>query len=60
MHGMGFISINEWDWNLKTDSLACLVLFDGTVTIMGLHADCGINVGIWFPSMRGLRTGNEI
>jgi CO/xanthine dehydrogenase Mo-binding subunit len=44
MHGLGFISINEWDWNLTPLSLACLVLREGTVNILGLHSDSGINV----------------
>jgi hypothetical protein len=42
MHGLGFISINGWDWNVFR-SLASLVLRDGIVNIIGLHSDCGID-----------------
>jgi CO/xanthine dehydrogenase Mo-binding subunit len=44
MHGLGFISINEWNWHPQSRSFPCLVLRDGTVNILGLHCDCGINV----------------
>src|SRR5512141_606429 len=48
MHGLGFISINEWDWRGKwewndTGCLACLVVRGGTVNILALHSDSGIN-----------------
>jgi CO/xanthine dehydrogenase Mo-binding subunit len=43
MHGLGFFSINEWDWRIANRSLACLVLREGIVNILGLHSDCGIN-----------------
>jgi CO/xanthine dehydrogenase Mo-binding subunit len=42
MHGLGFISINEWDWNMARP-LAGLVLRDGTVNIIGLLSNCGVD-----------------
>jgi CO/xanthine dehydrogenase Mo-binding subunit len=43
MHGLGFISINEWDWNCCFISIASLVLRNGKVSIIGLHSDIGTN-----------------
>jgi CO/xanthine dehydrogenase Mo-binding subunit len=48
MHGLGFISINEWDWHSGHDnhtgrSFACLMLLDGIVNIVGTHCDAGID-----------------
>jgi xanthine dehydrogenase molybdenum-binding subunit len=41
MHGMGFMSINEWDWTAGRGSLGCLVLRDGVATIIGSRCDMG-------------------
>jgi xanthine dehydrogenase molybdenum-binding subunit len=43
MHGMGFTSVNEWDWGvgLPLPSSAGLMLCDGKVTILGLRCDMG-------------------
>ena len=48
MHGLGFISINEWDWwsgheYTAGQSYGCLMLLDGIVNIVGLHCDAGID-----------------
>ena len=44
MHGLGFTSINEWSYNLMgTPALPCLILRDGTVTIIGTRSDMGID-----------------
>jgi CO/xanthine dehydrogenase Mo-binding subunit len=42
MHGMGFMSINEWDYTLG-NTLACLMLRDGKVAIVGMRCDPGID-----------------
>jgi CO/xanthine dehydrogenase Mo-binding subunit len=42
MHGMGFMSVNEWDYTLS-NTLACLMLRDGKVAIVGLRCDPGID-----------------
>jgi CO/xanthine dehydrogenase Mo-binding subunit len=41
MHGLGFISINEWDWNCCFISIASLVIRNGKASIIGLHSDIG-------------------
>jgi len=43
MHGMGFTSINEWNWGrgMTLPSSAGLMLCDGKVTILGLRCDMG-------------------
>jgi len=48
MHGLGFMSINEWDWWSGHEytagrSYGCLMLIDGIVNIVGLHCDSGID-----------------
>ena len=44
MHGLGFTSINEWSYNLMgIPALPCLILRDGTVTIIGTRSDQGID-----------------
>jgi CO/xanthine dehydrogenase Mo-binding subunit len=44
MHGLGFTSINEWSYNLMgTPAFACLILRNGTVTIVGVRSDMGID-----------------
>ncbi len=44
MHGLGFMSINEWSSSLMgTPALPCLILRDGTVTIVGTRSDMGID-----------------
>ena len=44
MHGLGFTSINEWSYNLMgIPALPCLILRDGTVTIIGTRSDMGID-----------------
>jgi CO/xanthine dehydrogenase Mo-binding subunit len=42
MHGMGFMSINEWQWGAGS-RLACLMLRDGRVAIVGMRCDLGID-----------------
>ena len=44
MHGLGFTSINEWSSNLMgIPAFPCLILRDGTVTIIGTRSDMGID-----------------
>jgi CO/xanthine dehydrogenase Mo-binding subunit len=45
MHGMGFTSVNEWNWGagMPLPSSAGLMLCDGKVTILGLRSDMGID-----------------
>ncbi|MEJ2111097.1 MAG: molybdopterin-dependent oxidoreductase, partial [Acidobacteriota bacterium] len=47
MHGLGFISVNAWDWNVFR-SFASLVLRDGIVSINGLLPNCGIDTETGF------------
>ncbi|MBN2318234.1 MAG: molybdopterin-dependent oxidoreductase [Acidobacteria bacterium] len=42
MHGLGFVSINEWSW-ISGRQFACLILREGKVTIQGLRADFGMD-----------------
>ncbi len=42
MHGLGFVSINEWSW-IVGRMLSCLVLREGKLTIIGSRADFGID-----------------
>jgi CO/xanthine dehydrogenase Mo-binding subunit len=42
MHGLGFMSINQWEW-LAGGRLACLNLRDGKVAIVGLRSDPGMD-----------------
>ena len=42
MHGMGFMWINEWAWNAGR-TLACLMLRDGKVAIVGLRCNPGVD-----------------
>ncbi len=42
MHGVGFMSVNEWGW-MAGRTLACLVLRDGKLTIIGTRADFGMD-----------------
>jgi CO/xanthine dehydrogenase Mo-binding subunit len=42
MHGMGFMWIHEWAWSAGS-RLACLMLRDGKVAIVGLRCDEGID-----------------
>jgi CO/xanthine dehydrogenase Mo-binding subunit len=45
MHGMGFTSINEWNWGvgMPLPSSAGLMLCDGKLTILGLRSDMGVD-----------------
>jgi xanthine dehydrogenase molybdenum-binding subunit len=46
MHGMGFMSINEWGAGIKgilADGYACLILRNGKVAIVGMRCDPGID-----------------
>ena len=46
MHGMGFMSINEWGAGLKgilADGYSCLILRDGKVAIIGMRCDPGVD-----------------
>jgi xanthine dehydrogenase molybdenum-binding subunit len=44
MHGLGFMSINEWSTNLMgTPAFPCLILRNGVVTIVGTRCDMGID-----------------
>jgi CO/xanthine dehydrogenase Mo-binding subunit len=46
MHGLGFMSINEWGAGLKgilADGYSCLILKDGKVAIVGMRCDPGID-----------------
>ncbi len=46
MHGLGFMSINEWGVGLKgilAAGYACLILRDGKVAIVGMRCDPGID-----------------
>jgi CO/xanthine dehydrogenase Mo-binding subunit len=45
MHGMGFTSINEWNWGvgMPLPSSAGLMLCDGKLTILGLRCDMGVD-----------------
>jgi CO/xanthine dehydrogenase Mo-binding subunit len=42
MHGLGFVSINEWSW-INGRMFACLILRDGQLTIIGRRADFGVD-----------------
>ncbi len=58
MHGMGFTSVNEWGW-MAGRNMACLVLRNGKLTIIGKRADFGMDTGSGFrrcvASEAGLR-----
>jgi CO/xanthine dehydrogenase Mo-binding subunit len=45
MHGMGFTSINEWNWGvgMPLPSSAGLMLCDGKLTILGLRCNMGVD-----------------
>ncbi len=46
MHGLGFMSINEWQVGTMSGwapPLACLMLRDGKVTIVGTRSDMGVD-----------------
>ena len=46
MHGLGFMSINEWGNGLQgilAGGYACLMLRDGKVAIVGMRCDPGID-----------------
>jgi CO/xanthine dehydrogenase Mo-binding subunit len=42
MHGLGFVSINEWSW-IAGRMFGCLILREGKLTIVGLRADFGMD-----------------
>ncbi len=42
MHGLGFMSIHEWRWHAGSN-LACLILRNGKVNIVGLRCDMGVD-----------------
>ncbi|NLT68717.1 MAG: molybdopterin-dependent oxidoreductase [Acidobacteria bacterium] len=42
MHGLGFVSINEWSW-ITGRMFGCLILRDGKLTIVGVRADFGMD-----------------
>jgi CO/xanthine dehydrogenase Mo-binding subunit len=46
MHGLGFMSINEWGYGLAgilAGGYACLMLRDGKVAIIGMRCDPGVD-----------------
>jgi xanthine dehydrogenase molybdenum-binding subunit len=43
MHGMGFIWDHEWDDNRGAGAAALMIQQDGTVSIIALRADVGVN-----------------
>jgi CO/xanthine dehydrogenase Mo-binding subunit len=46
LHGLGFMSINEWGVGLKgilADGYSCLMLRDGKVAIIGMRCDPGVD-----------------
>ncbi len=42
MHGLGFVSINEWSW-IAGRQFACLMLREGKLTVIGMRADFGMD-----------------
>jgi CO/xanthine dehydrogenase Mo-binding subunit len=51
MHGMGFMSIHEWQVGVfsgPAPALACLILRDGKVSIIGTRCDMGITTECGF------------
>jgi CO/xanthine dehydrogenase Mo-binding subunit len=42
MHGLGFVSINEWSW-MAGRQFGCLILREGKLTIVGTRADFGMD-----------------
>ena len=63
MHGLGFMSINEWGAGLAgilAAGYACLILRDGKVAIVGMRCDPGVDTESGYPSLRGFRDGLEI
>ena len=53
MHGLGFMSINEWGAGLKgilADGYSCLILRDGKVAIVGMRCDPGVDTESGFRS----------
>ena len=46
MHGLGFMSINEWGVGLRgilADGYSCLILRDGKVAVVGMRCDPGVD-----------------
>ena len=43
MHGMGFIWDHEWDDNRGAGAGALMIQVDGTVSVIGLRSDIGVN-----------------
>ncbi len=43
MHGLGFVEINEWTWQAPApaNTLACLMLRNGILAIVGVRSDIG-------------------
>jgi xanthine dehydrogenase molybdenum-binding subunit len=63
MHGMGFMSINEWGNGLKgilADGYACLMLRDGKVAIIGMRCDPGIDTESGFRHCVAAEMGMKV
>jgi CO/xanthine dehydrogenase Mo-binding subunit len=56
MHGLGFVSINEWSW-ISGRMLSCLVLREGKLTIIGMRADFGIDTESAFRQCVAMEAG---
>jgi CO/xanthine dehydrogenase Mo-binding subunit len=60
MHGLGFMSINEWGVGLKgilAAGYACLILRDGKVAIIGMRCDPGVDTESGYRSCVASETG---
>ena len=63
MHGLGFMSINEWGAGLAgilAAGYSCLMLRDGKVAIIGMRCDPGIDTESGYPSLCCIRDRAEI
>ena len=56
MHGLGFVSINEWSW-INGRMFACLILRDGKLTIIGMRADFGMDTESAFRQAVAMEAG---
>lgn len=56
MHGLGFVSINEWSW-IAGRMLACLILREGKLTIVGSRADFGVDTESSFRHCVAMEAG---
>jgi CO/xanthine dehydrogenase Mo-binding subunit len=60
MHGLGFMSINEWGAGLAgilAAGYSCLILRDGKVAIVGMRADPGVDTESGFRRCVALEMG---